>query len=161
MRPIIQSVKHYLQYTLSNEAAGTIGQRTLVDAVNVTAANLAQEVPEGAVVKAVYVELWIASDDAAAGSFEISVERQSGVPGLMTYAESLALNDYTNKKNILYNTMGLIATNVANPTPILRQWFKIPKGKQRFGLGDKLILNISSISNGLNYCGFVTYKHYQ
>jgi len=78
----------------------------------------------------------------------------------MNYANSIALDSYVNKKNILYTTMGLVGPNDEQPLPIIRQWFKIPKGKQRMGSNDTIKLNISAITNGLNYCGFSTNKEY-
>jgi len=43
----------------------------------------------------------------------------------------------------------------------MRGWYKIPKTKQRFGLGDRLVLQIASQgTDALDFCGFATYKEY-
>ncbi len=161
MRAPIHSQKHMVQWTLTTIGTlGTMVSETFLTAVGPTLNNLPSEVVEGALVKAVFVELWITSDDTAGSSFVITLEKQPGAGGAMDYAESIALDDYANKKNILYTTMGLVGPNDEVPTPIIRQWFKIPKGKQRMGLTDRLKLNISAITNGINYCGFATYKEY-
>ncbi len=159
MRAVIHRTKHPIQWTLQTiTPLATLASETIVTAVQSTLANLANEVEEGAIVKAVFVELWVTSDDTSGSSFVATLEKLPGSGGSMSYAESIDLFSYTNKKNILYTTMGLVGPNDEVPIPLIRQWFKIPKGKQRFGLGDKLVLNISAITNGLNYCGHALYK---
>ncbi len=159
MKPVIHSTKHYVQQSRSQ--VGTISVTTLDIAISVesTVANAVDEVAEGTLVKAVYVEMWIL-DTANDGSFVLSFEKLPSGKADISFAAINALGVYNNKKNVLYTTQGLSANNaVGNPVPIIRQWFKIPKGKQRMGLGDRLVLNIAN--NGLNdleFCGFFTYK---
>ncbi len=162
MKPIIQSRKHYIQVNLTTETTlATINAEQIILAVAPSAVNTAKEVETGSIVKAVYVEMWLTSDDTAGSSFVMSLEKvDGGVPAAMTYTQSIDLENYVNKKNILYTTMGLVGPNDEQPLPLIRQWFKIPKGKQRFGLGDTFRLNISAITNGLTWCGFFTYKEY-
>ncbi len=159
MKPIIHSQKHYVQQSRSQVATVAKLSVSIISSVESTVANLVDEVVEGANIKAVYVEMWIL-DTSNDGSFVISLEKRVANSPLMTFAQSNALGTYPNKKNILYVTQGLSPNNgVGNPVPIIRQWFKIPKGKQRFGLSDQLKLNITN--NGLNdleFCGFMTYK---
>ena len=161
MRAIVHSVKHYVQMTLSTVATVTLVTNTLVSAVESTVANLGSEVEEGALVKNVFIELWIiggSSDEF----FTITLEKQSGGLGTMTFAQSTDLFTYANKKNILYTTQGLASNDgIGNPQRIMYGWYKIPKGKQRFGLTDKLKLNISSRgADEIKFCGFATYKEY-
>ncbi len=159
MKPIIHSTKHYVQQTRSQVATVAIANLDIALSVESTTANLVDEVVEGAVVKAVFIEMWIL-DTSADGSFVISLEKRPGGVAAMNFTNSNTLGTYNNKRNLLYVTQGLSPNNgVGNPVPIIRQWFKIPKGKQRFGLGEKLMLNITN--NGLNdleFCGFMTYK---
>ncbi len=159
MRPIIHSTKHYVQQSRSQVATVAVQNINIILSVESTVANLVDEIAEGTVVKAVYVEMWLL-DTANDGSFIVSLEKRPGNTNPMTFAQSNALGTYNNKRNVMYTTQGLSPNNgVGNPVPIIRQWFKIPKGKQRFGLGEKLVLNITN--NGLNdleFCGFFTYK---
>ncbi len=159
MKPIIHSTKHYVQQSRSQVATVAITGLSIIDSVEGTVANAVDEVVEGATVKAVFVEMWLL-DTASDGSFIISLERIDALASAMNFTQSNALGTYKNKKNILYVTQGLSPNNgVGNPVPIIRQWFKIPKGKQRFGLNDKLKLNITN--NGLNdleFCGVFVYK---
>ncbi len=159
MKPIIHSQKHYVQQSRSQVSTVSITSIDIIKAVQSTVANDTDEVVEGATVKAVFVEMWIL-DSSNDGSFVISLEKKDTAGINMDFAESNSLGTYDNKKNLLYVTQGLSANNgVGNPVPIIRQWFKIPKGKQRFGLSDELVLNITN--NGLNnleFCGFFTYK---
>jgi len=55
----------------------------------------------------------------------------------------------------------LVNDQDADATPILRQWVKIPKTKQRFGLKDKLVLQVfAQGALDLTACGFELYKEY-
>ncbi len=161
MRPIIQSVKHYNQHSVQTVAFGARATLDVVVAKKLEDVANPNDVPAGAAVKAVYLEIWITSDDATQSSFTFALEKKSGSPTAMTFAQSQALDAYPNKKNVLYVTQGLAPTLTGTPTPIVRNWFKVPKGKQRFGLGDKLSITISAITDGINFCGFNTYKAYQ
>ncbi len=139
--------------------AGTTNQTVIATAVGATQANLADEVSEGSVIKAVFIEMWFRGGETSPGSVLATLVR---VPDQQqfTFTDATDLNSYNNKKNIMYHTQGL--TNVAGDTaiPLIRQWFKIPKGKQRMGLGDRLILGISAQALDTNVCGFMTYKEY-
>ncbi len=127
-------------------------------AVNSALANLTNEIREGAKISAIYLEYWISSNDAAQGSALVTLEKiQADAPD-MTFANHQALYSYKNKKNILYTFMGLVNPNVGVAMPIVRGWFKIPKSKQRFGLGDQLVVNYSGISSAINVCGFCIFK---
>ncbi len=166
MVPPINSVKHYFQRPVTNVGAAAILNETIVDAVVLTAVNLANEVQEGAVIKAVFVETWAIGigSDGAQSSFNMTLEKVPASAPAMTNAQSLALMTYPNKKNVLYTTQGILGSSLGggNTTPLLKQWFAIPKGKQRFGLGDKLNLNFSNIATNIyQICGFYTYKEYR
>jgi len=161
LRAPITSVKHYVQLSLANVALGAISKVAIADAVDVQNIAAVSEVREGSVIKAVYVELWVTSDDATQSSGTVTLEKKPAQTPAMTAGQSSALMTYPNKKNILYTTQGLFASKtVGNPIPIMRGWFKIPKGKQRFGFDDQLVLNLHAVSDGLNFCGFFVYKEY-
>lgn len=160
MKAPIHSVKHIVQKTVATVGLGALATVPIVRAVKSGAVANPYDVEEGSVIKAVFVEFWVTSDDAAQGSFVLSIEKLNENTPIMTYAESIALDSYANKKNIYYTSQGLVAPNVSNPTPVIRQWVKIPKGKQRFGLDDTLYMNISGIGNGAQYCGMAIYKEY-
>ncbi len=159
MRPPIHSKKHYRQMSLTTVITGTRNVEDLIHAVETpTAVN---QVVEGAVVKAIYVELWMES--SSADGFQIVTLLKDTQDNIgPTFAEMSALGDYNNKKNILFTHQGLSSNDgVGNPMLVMRGWYKIPKSKQRFGLGDKINLSISNPSSNTNtYCGFATYKEY-
>ncbi len=157
----INTVKHYNERTLFAVGAGLIQNFTEILAVVSPDANNAVEVVEGAIIKAIFIEIWITSDDAAQGTFTISIEKINATQTDMTAAENITKFSYANKKNILYSTMGLVPPNIQSGIPVLREWIKIPKGKQRFGLGDQLNINLSAPSNGLSGCGQSVYKEYR
>ncbi len=161
MRPVISSKKHYVQITRSQVTTVTRNVEDIVRAVAVPNLGDVDEVVEGAIVKAVYVELWALGTTSGMSQVVVLVKSPSGVSA-PTFTNMNALNGFTNKKNILFTHQGLSANDgIANPMVVMRGWFKIPKGKQRFGLGDKLHLVISnSGTSNLDYCGFAIYKEY-
>ncbi len=159
MKPVIHTQKHYVQWTVTPITTGTVKNEDIVNALPLQDVNTSTEVVEGATVSAVYIELWvIGQSDAASGNFLATLYKMPGSASLMTQAQSIALHDYDNKKNIFYHTQGIINDGVANAIPFIRQWFKIPKGKQRFGLEDRLVLCMSTQAENANYCGFALYK---
>ncbi len=161
MKAMIHSVKHLVQFPFNNISTGTIINNILAFCKERTASNDANEVVEGSTIKAVYIELWL-QNSANDGHQIVTVEKKTSGASAMTFAEQAALFDYDNKKNVLFTHQGLSSNDgVGNPQNILRQWIKIPKSKQRFGLGDALYLNISNpSSNNLAQCGIAIYKEY-
>ncbi len=161
MKPPIHSQKHIIQYPFDQIGTGTHQAIDLAIAVQSTVANLANEVAEGSVIKACFIELWL--QNSANDGEQIVTVCKDGKDGVgPNFAQMAALFTYNNKKNILFTHQGLSSNDgVGNPQFVIRQWVKIPKGKQRFGLGDKLILSIANVSsNNLNRCGMSIYKEY-
>ncbi len=159
---MVHSNKHYVQISRSSLATVTRVSVDLVLAVESTVANAVDEVAEGATVKAVYIELWLLNTSNDGSDIVCVIKNLAGGATLPNFTQMNALGTYNNKKNILFTHQGLSSNNgVGNPIPVLRGWIKIPKSKQRFGLGDEL--NISIANNGpsaLEFCGFATYKEY-
>ncbi len=159
MRPRVVTQKHIVQQSRSETATVALQTIDILDSVQVQLKDAVDEVEEGSVVSAIFVELWLL-DSANDGSFSVTLEKRPSGVAAMGFASSQALGTYPNKKNILYTTQGLSPNNaVGNPVPIIRNWFKIPKGKQRMGLGDKVVLNIANMGlNDLEFCGVFIYK---
>ncbi len=163
MKPVIKSKKHIFQISQSTVAQAAIANTILLDALEVTSTTPAG-VEEGAIVKACYVEFWVSQDSASVvGSYTVVLYKQPGDSTGMLTAEAAALHDYKNKKNIFFTAQGLLTPNDGGQVPVLRGWYKIPKGKQRFGLGDRLIVairnnNLTAID--VNFCGLAIYKEY-
>ncbi len=160
MRPVITSSKHYVQASLATITAGAVLVEDIIITQEPNVINAANECREGAVVKAIYIERWIRTGDTAPGSFVAIVVKNPGNSPDPTAGNMGALHDFANKKNILYTTQGLSNDQDADATPFLRNWIKIPKGKQRFGAGDKLQLVIFAQALDQIVCGFTTYKEY-
>jgi len=157
LRPKVHTEKHIVQQTVASVATAAIATVNIAFAKKAPT-TAAIDVREGSSISAVFVEMWITSDDAAQGSTVVTLEKRPSLAPSMSYAQSIALDTYPNKNNVFYTTMGLTPPNVQSGIPFIRQWFKIPKGKQRFGQDDILVINISGITNGANYCGFFTFK---
>lgn len=160
MKQIIQSQKHIVQVSPSTVMMGEIGGANIATAVDVITTGNANHVVVGATIKAVYVEMWAIGAAQNISSTTMTVEKVPGGNISMSFADSQNLHNYSNKKNIFYTTQGLMGEQDSNPTPFIRGWIKIPKGKQRFGLGDILKLNITAIAATVEFCGIIIFKSY-
>ncbi len=161
MRPVIHSNKHYVQTSLTTVAASAKVDIVLIDAVPVANKDSVFEVTEGAIVKAIFIELWCLGASANATQISVLTKFVGGAAAFSLTAMA-ALGAADNKKNVLYVTQGLASNDgIAAPIPIIRQWFKIPKSKQRFGQGDRLILQVfAQQAVAVDICGMATYKEY-
>ncbi len=131
--------------------------------VNLAAVNDTDEVIEGSKVSAIFIEHWVKSF-AGAGEdtkFQFCIEKVQTSTASITFAEMNNLMAYANKKNILFFSQGVIGDSTTQSLPVVRQWFKIPRGKQRFGLGDRLVATLSATAATIQNCGFATYKEQQ
>ncbi len=160
VRPMVHSVKHYVQQSIGTVTAGSIETTDFVVSVEGTTANAVQEVQEGSTVKAVYVELWIRSAATAAASFTFIICKRPGGVNAPSVGEIAALGLWDNKKNVLYTTQGLVNDVDSSALSLFRGWIKIPKGKQRMGLGDVISWHLEAVGQSINFCGFTTYKEY-
>ncbi len=161
----IMSVKHYAHLTNGTQGTGTIARFELVTAAVAPATGNATDVQEGSHVKALYVEMWVAGDGASGSDTQylIAIEKRPSNLAVMTFAESLNLGAYHNKKNILFTAQAFSGAMVDGypAVPVIRGWIKIPKGKQRMGALDRITLNIQTNGASLRRCGFVTFKEYR
>ncbi len=159
MRPPIHSKKHYVQTSLTPVTTGAEVDITVLFAVETPTSVF--HVAEGAIVKAIYWELW-AIGGTADQFFTLIFAKYGGGQDAATITEMAALGDWDNKKNILYTSQGLASNDgIAAPIPLFKGWIRIPKGKQRMGLGDAFKFQLASRGDGtINICGFVTYKEY-
>ena len=164
MKAPITSVKHYVQQTQTAATAGSTA--TLIIAQGKNSADVSnanpQDVVEGSVIKAVFVEYWMLSNEMADAhsAFQFAIIKLTGADIGPSFAEINALHGYENKKNVFLFSQGLIAGDKANPVPVVRQWIKIPKGKQRIGLRDRLAITFGGLTGDVIICGFSTYKEY-
>ncbi len=162
MRPVLNSRKHIIQKSLTVVEEQTANSTVIVNAIQAQATN-PQHVVVGAVVKAVFLEYWLLGESAQPCTATWIIEKIPASAGAVDQTEMQDLQDYVNKKNVLKMGQGIIGDSNSNPIPIIREWVKIPKGKQRFGLGDTLQFTVSCIGstdNGLEICGFALYKEY-
>ncbi len=163
MKAPIHSRKHYVQISQATVAQAVADNIEIVSAIE-GAHSLPQHVEEGATVKAVYVEFWLGTASVTVvGSYTVIVYKNPGSGHGVTGAEMAALHDYTNKKNVFFTSQALSPPTDGGLIPVIKGWIKIPKGKQRMGLADKLTLairNNNATAIDLNYCGFATYKSY-
>ncbi len=160
MRPVINTIKHYFQTPATGIASGAKLDIVVVSAIakGGTRSN-AFEVEEGAVIKAIYLEYWVKADNPNFTVVGLCYKRPANVAG-PTFTETNNLGSYPNKKNILEVHQGL-APSGDQVLALFRHWVKIPKGKQRFGLLDKLSVTVSFTGSAGDICGFSTFKEYE
>ncbi len=158
---MVHSTKHYVQPGLRTVTAGAAESHIIVDAVASADLTGNFEVLEGSSIKAVYIEHWLRAGSTSPGSFIVAIYKISGIGALATVAQLAALFDWENKKNILFTAQALSNDQDADAIAIHRGWLKIPKSKQRFGLGDRLVMATSAIGVDAIVCGLETYKEYQ
>ncbi len=158
LAPIV-SEKHYVHTPSLGVASGAVATITIATALaKGTAIALASDVIEGEVIKNVYLEYWIKADNP---NFTVGVcflKRPAGIAA-PTVAEMANMGAYANKKNVFEFHQGL-APSGGNVVPAFRGWMKIPKGKQRMGLGDILAMRVTFTGSPGDICGFATYKAY-
>ncbi len=158
----INTKKHYVQLANTGVTSGGVQNNLVIDAVVAPATANTRDVQEGAVIKAVYVEMWIGGDASSTESqFILIIEKKRDGEVDPTNANLANLMAYSNKKNVLYTTQGIVPAMLDGgmTVPVIRQWILIPKGKQRFGLDDQLMISTAGVGV-LRLCGFVTYKEY-
>ncbi len=161
MKSPINSRKHYVQFTQFTMVSASVTQHSIVKGEAVQDVAGFADVTEGSVIKAVFLEYWLLGNGSAPSSFVLTVEKVTGTGTAPTFTNMTTLDSYDNKKNILFTTQGLLGEQTTNPTPLLRQWIKIPKGKQRFGLNDRLKVHIANLGTDDTLgCAFATYKSY-
>ncbi len=160
MKAPIHSVKHYVQNSLATVMGGAVVNLTLIAAQERDTIALPQDVVEGAIIKACFIEQWIRAGSLTGASGQWIIWKRSGDMSDPTAADMAALGAWDNKKNILATGMGLFNDQDADAIPVVRGWYKIPKGKQRFGLKDVLKFSIFTPTIDLHICGFTTYKEY-
>ncbi len=163
MKNPIHSKKHIVQISQATVAQAAVVITDIVDSIE-GASSQPDQVNEGATVKNCYVEFWVSQDSASVvGSYTVVLYKRPGGNVAITASNMAALHDYTNKKNILFTAQGLLTPNDGGQVPVIRGWYKIPKGKSRFGLGDKLqvvIRNNNATAIDINFCGLAIFKEY-
>ncbi len=159
VRPMVHSIKHYVQGGLRTVTGGGTETHVIADAQ--ASATDADDVLEGSSIKAIFVEHWIRAAGASPGAFVVAIAKVPGTGVPFTTAQMAALFDAENKKNIIFASQALVNDNDADAIAIHRGWLKIPKSKQRMGLGDRWILSTSAVGVDMTVCGFETYKEYR
>ncbi len=159
----INSVKHYVGQPLFTVGVGASVTLELVDVVAAPVSTNREKCNEGSLVKAIHVEYWILSDGVSGTvtTFIMTIEKSPSNALDPAFSDMLNLGGYANKKNILYTTQGIVASDtVGQAVPIIRDWIKIPKGKQRMGQEDRMLITFASVNQIMHVCGMAIYKEY-
>jgi len=155
---LIHSEKHIVQATLTSVPISTVVSSTIVAVNQDGSVTTPPTVSVGTDVSAVYVEIWVLGEGQQPTTITAIVYKTPAGATDIGNTDMANLHSYPNKKNIFYTTQGIVGDANSTPIPIIRQWIKIPKGKSRFGLGDRLVFSMRGITETTEYCGQFTYK---
>ncbi len=159
MRPIINTIKHIVQVPVVTVASGFVGHQAIANAVDAPAVANTSDVNIGSKITAVYVELWVHGDISEATVVCTITKRVAGIAAA-TFTQMNNLMAWDNRPNILQIHQGLLPTS-GNVVPVFREWIKIPKGKQKMRIGDKLTISVAATGTEVHFCGFFVYKEQQ
>ena len=162
VKPKINSEKHIVQLNRQTTAGLSIAGLTIVKVVAQSATpNTPEDVTIGTDIKACYIQLWISGATNDQSACTVILEKTQNDFRIPSPTEMSQLNEYVNKKNILFTFQGIVGeVSNTNPIPVLDGWYKIPKGKQRFGLGDGLRLVLQAKDTDVENCGLAIFKAY-
>jgi len=160
----INTIKHYVHRTNVVVATGARNIHVVADSVVAPATANAFDVKEGSIIKAIHFEYWVIGSGASGNNtqFIFVIEKVPVNTPSISAAEMLNLGAYINKKNILFTSHGVMGMDVDGQggIPLIRSWLMIPKGKQRMGLSDRIVVSTAAVGVDLNVCGLVVYKEY-
>ncbi len=162
MKAPITSVKHIVQHTNTVTATANVASHIVVDTLAIgTARATTADVWEGCVIKAIYFEEWLNNQAADNDGQQIFIicKLPNGV-AVPTGTNMLNLSAWENKGNILFTSQGNISNTDAPSQNIIRNWVKIPKGKQRMKLGDRIGAFMAPVGESIADCGLAIYKEY-
>ncbi len=160
--PIV-TIKHMTNHENAKVLTTAVRNIEIANAVPQQSVVSTTDVVEGSIIKAVYLELWLHSI-ASAGEdtkFQFVFEKVQGDATPITFTQMNTLMVYPNKKNIFYSSQGVLGDLTTPSIPIVRNWFKIPKGKQRMGQGDELVMTVSATAFDIDTCGLSIFKEYK
>ncbi len=162
LAPIV-SIKHYVNLENTKVLTGTRRSMEVLDVVPQNAVVNSEDVVEGSIVKAIYLELWLHSiaDAGTDTKFQFVFEKVPSGATPITFTQMNNLMSYPNKKNVFFTSQGVMGDKTTSSVPVVRNWFKIPKGKQRMGAGDLLVMSLSATAFDIDTCGISTYKEYK
>ncbi len=160
----INTNKHYVHRTNQGVGTGTISVHDVVSSVVAPAAASAEQVRQGAIVKAIHLEYWLWNAGATTvdSQFNFIVLKLPSGNVDPTAAQLNNLGSYENKKNIFFSSQGVLGPGIdgQGALPVIRDWMLVPKGKQRMGLGDKIVVAFTPSGATMQFCGIITYKEY-
>lgn len=159
----INSIKHYVARTNAEITTGNVLIHAPVVTVAKGAARSAtSSVEEGCVIKAIHLEYWLKGTGATTTTQFVFIVYKLPLGTAIPDATDMAnLQSWANKRNILFSSQGVLSQEDAGQAiPVIRDWVKIPKGKQRFGLSDQFQVCFFAVGT-LQVCGLATYKEYE
>ncbi len=156
LRPV-KSVKHEVTWSFLSQDASAIQTIDLAIGTSPSALNAASEVDIGSSVKSVYFELNIAAQTIT--NPKVFHWKVQIIPNGITPTTPSGYFS-SDRKNILHRGMEMLPKDVGT---VFKRIFvvKIPRGKSRFSVGDKLsLIYIVSSAETINHCGFAIYKEF-
>lgn len=158
------TIKHIVQIANATVASGAVLNIELIQGVAQSAVTNVGDVVEGSLVKAIHIESWLHSLQSAGASCQQNfiIEKVIGGQTPATAAQLLSgMNGYPNKKNIFFMSQGNMGDLNQMSMPVHNGWLLIPKGKQRFGLGDQLFISFTATGASISICTAAIFKEWK
>lgn len=158
----IDSVKHIVQQEATTTTSTNVRNIVVADVVaRGTTRTNAFDIWEGAKLFQCYIELWLNGlGSTNPAKFQLVIMKLTAGQTPPTFTEMSNLTSYEGKKNILFTSQGIVGAAGNQSIPILRDWYKIPKGKQRFSIGDSVNVILAVTNESVQSCGLVIFKEY-
>ncbi len=161
LRPV-NRIKHVVD-TVQTLTAGTVLDLNQILAVDAPVLANTTEVVTGSKVHGIYLRVNIAgneSDPGALPSVYMAVWKNPGGNLASIDPRNVGAND--NKRFVIHQEMTMIQNAIGgNPRDLFNGVIVIPKGMQRFGPNDKLILGVVSTAVNIAVCVQAHYKEFR
>ncbi len=157
LRPI-RSIKHVVDVQGALTTGGQNDVVPLVDAIDSPTTADVDSVEVASRVSSIYLNVQVyATSEASLANVYMYVMKNPG--NNLTPPAPNAVGAADEKKFIIHQEMRMMGgATTENPITLFSGVIKIPRGYQRFGFKDRLIINISTPGNSIDYCFQCIYK---
>ncbi len=151
-RPVINTIKREIN-AIQGVTAATNVVHTIAIAVDAPTTAGANQVHQGSIIKACWIEFWYYGLSADNTNDIIDIYLMKNPGANLTPPNPGTVGTSNEKKFVFQEWKGLAGTKTTGGMPYYQQgkWFKIPKIYQRFGTDDTLVLVARSPTTG-NWC---------
>ncbi len=159
---VVHRIKHIVDSSATLAAATTLPV-TLVKGVDAPVLANTPEVETGAKVHGIFLNVQVSANEASGGIPNIYMAVFKNPSGNISTIDPVGTGDDPNKKAIIHQEMIMFAPTGTQGLP--RTLFKgvivIPRGMQRFGIDDELVVVLRAPSVNVKVCVQCIYKEFR